>query len=347
MTSTLALLGFEWLRPELGPALVAAPLVGLLGLASLAARRRARARIVDPELEPRLYRDFAPARARSRVLLAAAGLFFGALALIGPVRGFSLREVERRGLDLVVCIDTSRSMLVADLSRETRLEHAKREVGLLLDRLRGDRVALVAFSGDVRDVTPLTRDRNTLRWFLKALSPLDNRRGGTDLGLALEHGLELFDGRTGAHEAIVLLTDGEDLEGRAVAVAEEAQRRNIRIFVVGMGTEGGGKIPDERRGGFVKDNTGADVVSRLDDSTLRQIAAATGGAYASAETPLALEKLYDRYIATMEGRTLSQGKERIPHDRYQWPLVIAFALMLAESSLRERRAPRPGTGRTT
>lgn len=333
----LALLGFELLRPELAPVLLAAPVLALLAGWALRARRRDRARVVDAHLEARFYRDFSATRARLRAALAVGATFFGALALLGPVRGFTLREVERKGLDLVLCVDTSRSMLVQDLSRDTRLDHAKREIELLLEELGGDRVAVIGFSGDVRDVAPLTRDRATVRWFLEKMGPDDNRRGGTDLGLALERALELFDGRSGAHEAIVLLTDGEDLEGRALSVAEEAAARGIRVFVVGMGTADGGKIPDERRGGFVRGPTGAEVVSRLDDTSLRRIAEVTGGAYVSAQTPLALEKLYQRHIQTMEGRTLAQGKERIPHDRYQWPLVVAAALMLAEGALRERR----------
>ncbi len=338
MTSAL---GFEFLRPELGLGLCAAPLALLAGLLALRARRAARRRLVEARHESRFLSGFSATRARLRVLLAAASLLFLALALIGPVRGFGLREVRRAGLDLVVCLDTSRSMLVQDL-RPDRLGRAKREIGLLLDRLEGDRVALVAFSGDVRNVAPLTRDRETLRWFLEGLSPDDNLRGGTDIGGALEHALGLFDGRTGAHEAIVLLTDGEDLEGKGFEVAQEAAALGIRIYVVGMGTEGGGKIPagttaDSVRGGFVREANGNEVVSRLDGSTLESIAAETGGAYlAAARSALPLEEIYEKRISRLEGRVYEDGMERVPHDRYQWALVLALVCMLLDTSLRER-----------
>lgn len=339
--SALAVLGFELLRPGLAPLLVAAPALALLALWSLGARRRARRLLCDARHEPTLLAGFSANRACARVALAVGALVLLVAALLGPVRGYTLREVERKGLDIVVCIDTSRSMLVRDLDPEvSRLEKARQQIRLLLERLDGDRVALVAFSGDARDVSPLTRDLNTVRWFLPALTPEDNRRGGTDVGLAIEHALELFDGRTGAHEAIVLLTDGEDLEGRGVEAAELAAERGIRVYVVGMGTPEGGKIPDERRG-YVKDESGREVVSVLGAAALRAVADVTGGAYVSARTPLALERIYDSYVSQLEGRTYHRGKERIPHDRYQWPLVLALLCMVGEVALREQRPERP------
>jgi Ca-activated chloride channel family protein len=231
-------------------------------------------------------------------------------------------------------------MLARDL-KPSRLERAKREVGGLLERLRNDRVALIAFSGDAREVAPLTRDRVSLAGFLATLSPADNEKGGTDLAAALSAALALFDGRTGAHEAVVLLTDGEDLEGRAAALAEEARERGIQVFVVGVGTEAGGKIPLVNERGeeaFLVDDGGVEVLSRLDRATLENVAATTGGAYLSVEesaTPL--EELYAERITGLEGRALEGGKERVPHDRYQWPLALALLCMLGEAGLRERR----------
>jgi Ca-activated chloride channel family protein len=275
--------------------------------------------------------------ATARLALAASASLFLALALVGPVRGYSLREVERKGLDLVICLDTSRSMLVEDL-RPNRLERAKREILGLLEKLEGDRVAILAFAGDVRRVAPLTHDRHTLGSFISTLSPRDNLVGGTNLGAALEAALELFDGRTGSHEAVVLLTDGEDLEGKGLEVAEDAAERGIRVYLVGMGTEAGGKITDGAAG-FVRDEAGEEVVSILDGSTLEKIAEKTGGAYLSAaRSALPLEELHDKRMSQLEARALWAGRERIPHDRYQWPLVLAFLCMLIEVILRERRA---------
>ncbi len=337
--TALGLLGFELLRPTYAALLGCLPVVLFLGFFALRARRRGLRELVDERHARRFLPDFSVTRARLRVAFACGALLFLGVSMLGPVRGFTLREVERKGLDLVVCLDTSRSMLVRD-KKPNRLERAKDQIRLLPDKPGNDRAALLAFSGDVRREAPLTRDRRTMRWFLDLAKPEDNQQGGTDIGAALEAALELFDGRTGAHEAIILLTDGEDLQARGLEVAREAATRGIRVYVVGMGTRIGGKIPSGRAG-FVKDENGEEVVSSLDGTTLEAIALATDAAYLSIEDhPLPLDEIYEKRISRLEGRSLENGKERIPHDRYQWPLVLALACMLGETAMRERRAGR-------
>jgi Ca-activated chloride channel family protein len=341
--AAVRVLGFDVLAPERIVLALGAAIVLFAGLWSLRRRRIERERLAIPRLVPRLFPGFSSGRATARVVLAASAALFAAIAAVGPVRGYTLRDVERRGIDLVVCLDTSRSMLVQDVKPD-RLTRAKRELAGLFDRMKGDRAALIAFAGDVREVAPLTHDRDTLKSFLETLSPADNLRGGTDLGAALEKALAMFDGRTGAHEAIVLVTDGEDLEGRGLQFAAQAKERGIRVYVLGMGTSGGGKIP-EGTTGFVRGPDAKEVVSRMDPESLGRIASAAGGDFATIEmSPVPLEELYEKRIAQLEGRELEGGQERIPHDRYQWPLAIAAACMLLELGLRERRALRGGVG---
>ncbi|MCY2961134.1 MAG: VWA domain-containing protein [Planctomycetota bacterium] len=341
MIAVVRFLGFDVLAPERIAWACGALAVLLVGLWSLRRRRIERERLVAERLVPRVVPGFSRGRARARVVLAAAAALFAALAAVGPVRGYTLRDVERKGIDLVVCLDTSRSMLVQDVKPD-RLTRAKRELAGLFDRMKGDRAALLAFAGDVREVAPLTHDRETLKSFLETLTPADNLRGGTDLGTALEKALEMFDGRTGAHEAIVLVTDGEDLGARGYEVAQKAKERGIRVYVLGMGTSGGGKIPDGTQG-FVRGSDTKEVVSRMDPESLARIASAAGGDFATIEmSPIPLEELYEKRIAQLEGRELEGGQERIPHDRYQWPLVVAAACMLFEFGLRERRSVRAG-----
>lgn len=329
-------LGFSLLRADLALWLLAVPALCVVGLWGLARRRRDLHRFVAPRHRDRLAPRASWGLALARVLLATAATLFLALAIIGPVRGYSLRDVERKGLDLVVCLDTSRSMLVEDL-RPNRLERAKREITGLLQVLGGDRVAILAFAGDVRTVAPLTHDRATLASFVSTLSPKENLLGGTNLGAALTAALKLFDGRTGAHEAIVLLTDGEDVEGEGLKVAQQAAQRGIRVYVVGMGTPEGGKISDESTG-FVRDETGVEHVSQLDGTTLERIAKETGGEYLAAnQAVLPLEELYLKRMTRLEAKALWAGRERIPHDRYQWPLVLGFLCLVLEGTIRERK----------
>ena len=332
--------GFELLRPEVAPLLFSVLFLAVLGALSLSWRTRARRELVSKRHLARFLPDFSEGRARLRVGLVTAGALGMSLAALGPVRGYTLREVQRKGVDLVLCIDTSRSMYVQDLKPD-RLTRALREVRGLLELLDGDRVGVIAFSGDARLVAPLTHDRTTLTQFVETLSPEDNMRGGTDVGGALERALELFDGRSGSHEAICLLTDGEDLEGAGLEVAERAAELGIRVYVVGMGTAVGGKIPGG--GGFVRDETGGEVLSALGGETLRAIATATGGEYLSAEaSPFPLEELYRKRISRMDSRELWAGKVRVPHDRYQWPLVLALLCMITGVSMRERRMGEEG-----
>jgi Ca-activated chloride channel family protein len=183
-----------------------------------------------------------------------------------------------------------------------------------------------------------------LRALLDRVSPDENTKGGTDLGAALTHALQLFDGASGAHEAIVLVTDGEDLEGKGLQVAKTAAERGIRVYVVGMATVAGGKIPQVGANGresFVSDEEGREVVSTLDIASLQALAHSTGAEFIAATgsaTPL--EDLYNQRINRLEGRTLEGTVAHVPHDRFQWFLVVALACMLVEAGLRERgRAP--------
>ncbi len=333
-------LGFELLRGTHWPLVLSA--LALLGAGAwgLALRRREREALVARARATRFLPGFSPNRARARLVLAVLGIFLLAVSVLGPVRGFTQREVRQRGIDLVLCLDTSRSMLARDV-KPSRLDRAKREVRGLLERLTGDRVALIGFSGDARQIAPLTHDRSTLSALLDDVSPADNRKGGTDLGVAIERALELFDGRTGNHEAIVLLTDGEDLEGKGAKAAEAAAARNIRVYVVGVGTPQGGKIPAllaDGSEGFLQDRAGREVVTKLEPSTLDVLARSTGGSYLSmAESPTPLEDLYRVGISRLDRRDVAGGVERVPHDRFQWTLVLALACILGEAGLRERR----------
>jgi len=339
--------GFAWLRPEAAWA----PAIGLLVLAvgafGLFARKRERERLVRGSQLQRFLPGFSQARAVARVMLASLAVLLLGVALIGPIKGYVLREVRSEGLDLVVCVDTSRSMLARDV-RPDRLARAKREVAGLLDVVGSDRVALVAFSGDARQIAPLTRDRAALAKLLERVSPEDNRLGGTSVAAALERALSLLGdeggGIAGAGQAIVLVTDGEDLAGQGLEVARRAGARGVRVFVVGVGTEEGGKIPIAGPRGaerFLADTEGVEVVTRMDRESLSRVAEETGGTFlATGEDATPLETLYRKRIKQIEGKELVGGKERIPQDRYQWPLAAALLCMLGETSLRERKGGR-------
>lgn len=316
--------------------LVLAPGVLLLGQAAQRQTRRDVLDLVDPRRTTALFGGRSLLAGRMRLYLAVMALIFAGLSLSGPVRGFTLRAVQRQGVDLVICLDASKSMLVKDLGI-SRLDEAKRQIKSVFPKLAGDRVALISFSGESRRIAPLTRDLRTLGWFLDGVDPGDHALGGTDMAAALTDALDLFDGRTGSHEAIIMITDGEDHGGRGLEVAAEAARQGIAVHVLGVGTRLGGKIPAPS-GGWVRGPDGKEVVSSLAPETLEELARMTGGVFVEVDgTVLALEQLYREGISSLEGQVYESGMERIPHDRFQWPLVLMICCMALSMLLNERR----------
>lgn len=314
------------------PLLLLAPAAWLLLLLldRLAARRLAR--IVGPRV-PALARERDPRRRATRRALFALALLGATVAALGPLARAGSAAAPRRGADLVFCLDVSRSMLARDLDPD-RLGRAKAELAALAGRARGDRLALLLFAGEARPLVPLTEDAASFAELLAGADPWSVRRGGTDLGAAVDAALALLEGATGAHEAIVLLTDGEDLSGSGLEAARRARARGIAVHAVGFGTELGSKIPVD--GGFLRDPLGAEVVSRLEPSSLRRLAGETGGLFLDASKEKEpLRRLYDGRLAAIEGRRVAgePGRETL----FQWPLLLALGLFLAESALGERR----------
>src|SRR5215469_9296875 len=307
-----------------------------------AARRRARAlaEFVAAALQPTVAPDVDPRRRRLRGWLIVAAAAFIVIAIAGPMWGFRWEQVKRQGIDLVIALDTSRSMLATDV-KPNRLERAKLAVRDLVDEARGDRLGLVAFAGSAFLQCPLTLDRGAFLESLDAIQVGIIPRGGTALAAAIDTSLDAFEGKQGKNQAIVLITDGESHEGDLDAAIAHAKERGVHIFTVGIGTPEGELIPGAA-GGFFKDRQGQVVKSRLDEATLERIAVDTGGVYLrAAGAGLGLSGLYRDHIATLEKRELESTLERRYDLRYQFPLAVAFLLLLLEPLVGERR-PAPG-----
>lgn len=308
-------------------------------------RRRA---ALETFAEHRLLDSIAPTHTSRRLVLSAglvvAAIGFLVITLAGPKWGFHWEEVHREGIDLMVAIDTSRSMLARDV-RPDRLERAKLAVQDLVGQLQGDRIGLIAFAGTSFVQCPLTLDYPAFLESLRAISVGIIPKGGTALGQAIRAGIEAFEGKQGRHTALVIITDGEDHEGDVEAAAQEAANAGIRVYTVGIGTPSGELIEVDNGGqrGFLKDRQGQVVKSRLDDEALRMIANTTNGAYLLMQgTQVGLEELYDDHISKMDKREISTSMQRRFRERFQIPLAIAFVLLAAEPLVRARRRARPG-----
>jgi len=301
-------------------------------------RRQALVAFVAAGLLPAVAPDLDPRRRAARATLIAAAILCLIVALGGPMWGFRWEEVRREGIDLIVAVDTSRSMLTTDV-KPSRLARAKLAVQDLVSQLRGDRIGLVAFAGTAFVQCPLTLDYGAFGQSLEAVDVGIIPKGGTALAAAIDASLDAFDGREGKHQAMVLITDGEDHEGKVKEAAERATTRGVKIYTVGIGTADGELIPGES-GGYVKDRSGQVVKSRLDEETLKQIAIDTGGVYLHASgASLGLPELYRDYIGTMEKRELASTLERRFEHRFQILLALAFVLLLGEPLIGERRLP--------
>lgn len=266
-----------------------------------------------------------------KAILILTAVLLTAIALAGPRYGYKWQKIERKGIDIIIAIDCSRSMLATDIS-PTRLDRAKREVFDLLDMLKGDRIGLVAFAGTAFLQCPLTLDYSGFNLFLNALSPDFLPIGGSDLSTAIETAIGSFEPKAKSEKAIILITDGENT-GRQdpKEAAAKARKAGIKLFCIGVGTNQGVPLPTQGKG-FKKDLAGKIILSRLDEKTLEKIADLTGGVYVhSIAGDLDLNTIYTKEIrGKMKAATLSEGKQQVWEDRFQWPLALAFLLVIIE-----------------
>jgi len=249
-------------------------------------------------------------------------------AMAGPQYGFHWQQIERRGVDIVIALDCSRSMLATDI-QPNRLDRAKREIFDLLNMLEGDRVALVAFSGTAFLQCPLTVDYQAFNLFLDVLGPDYLPVGGSDLAAALATAREAFDPEATAEKAVILITDGENTGADdPLKAAQEAEKAGIKLFCIGVGSGDGVPVP-AGEGGFKKDASGRSILSRLDEPLLSRMALATGGSYVrSVAGDMDLDTIYrDQIRGHMEAATVESSRKQVWADRFQWPLALAVLLL--------------------
>ncbi|MGH7513655.1 MAG: VWA domain-containing protein [Gemmatimonadales bacterium] len=291
--------------------------------------------------------------ARRRVWLQTAALALGALALARPQLGDHPAELAQTGRDLLVVLDLSRSMTVGDVA-PSRLAAAKDAVWETVSASPGDRVGLIVFGGSAFLQLPLTSDHATFKLFLDAASPDDLGDPATDIGTALATAGKVFEheGDQG-HRAVLLVSDGESDEADLPAATASLRGERIPVFVLGVGTAGGGAVPadsSEAPEKFHRDHIGRIAISRLDETELRALAKLTGGAYGRA-TRAADRRALRTALAKVESRTLSVRQATERADRFQWPLTLAVVALLSDLAVgagdrRRRRVATPVPART-
>ena len=304
-------------------------------------KKKAKERFGNLALIEKLSLSFSPKKQRRKVDLMLLGVLFLLFSLARPQVGTKLTLMKREGVDIVIAMDVSLSMMAEDI-KPNRLEKAKQEVNGLISRMRGDRVGLVAFAGISFIQCPLTLDYSAAKMFLNIIDINLIPQPGTAIGDAIRTSIQAFNQKERKYKVLILLTDGEDHDSDPLGAAEEASKEGIRIYTIGIGSVRGEPIPiKDNRGqvtGFKKDKGGSVVVSRLDEVTLQKVALTTGGKYYHATSgEMELDKIYDE-ISKMEKKEL-EGKLLTQYeDRYQYFLLISVILLCVEFLLSERRS---------
>ncbi|WP_052420483.1 VWA domain-containing protein [Hyalangium minutum] len=307
--------------------------LGLLALV-LALRRRSRVRaVLNERLSPKLTPGVSEWRPAVQGGLYGLGLLLFGFALAQPQCGSKSELMKRKGIDVVVVLDASKSMLARDV-QPSRLERAKLELSTLLDELKGDRVGLIVFAGDAFIQSPLTSDYSAVKLFLRAVDPEQMPQGGSNIGAALKLSKQVLDNadRGAKERVIVLLSDGEDLFGEVNEAVDALKDGNVQVLAIGVGSEGGEPIPIfNRRGEFVdykKDTNGETVITRLDRAGLTAIAEATGGTFFYQPRGVAMGQVVER-IDQMQKSELESRVTMRYNERFQEYAVAGLALLVA------------------
>jgi Ca-activated chloride channel family protein len=300
-------------------------------------RQKLMTQFIQARLLPGLIAGVSTTRQKIRAALIIASVICFILALARPQWGYFQEEVPQRGLDIVVAIDTSKSMLANDIAPD-RLTRAKLAALSLMQEAKSDRLGLVAFAGSAFLECPLTIDNSA---FLQSVQMLDVNtisQGGTSLSEAIDTATQAFK-EGDNYKVLVLITDGEDNDVGAEQAAKSASKEGLRIFTVGIGTAAGELLQFKDANGrleYIRDEQGNVMKSHLNDSLLKQIASDANGAYYPLSGANTMEALYERSLAPLPKSESKEQWVKRPHERYQWPLALGIILLIVEIFFPER-----------
>ena len=316
------------------------PILIMIFMVSLNWRKKALNKLGDYKLVLRLIPMASRFKYRLKFSLLIISLTALIIGLANPQIGSKMEEVNRKGIDLMIAIDLSNSMLAEDL-QPNRLLRAKQSISKLIDRLEGDRIGLVVFAGDAYVQLPITTDYSAAKLFLSTINTDIVPTQGTAIGKAISLCIKSFDYSNNQSKAIILITDGENHEDNATEKAQEAKELDILVHTIGMGSEQGGPIPIKKRNGqisYQKDNDGNTIVTRINEDMLKKIAQAGGGSYIRAQsTQTGLDKLF-KEISKMEKSNIETKVFKDYKDQFQWFIGISILFLIIRFFMSERKS---------
>ena len=329
-------MNIQFQYPELLWLLAAVPFLVLLYLFTLYQRRKAIQRIGNPRLVKELYKNHSSAKAAIKFTLITIAFALGCIALANPRKPEEGLQQVRKGIDIMVALDVSNSMLAAD-PQPNRLQQAKSLIEQLIQKSGDDRIGLVLFAGSAFVQMPLTYDHSAAQLFATSASPSIIRSQGTAIGEALEKCENAFDPESERFKAIVLISDGETHDESALQKAKGLADKGIMINTVGVGSPGGATILDTAANTARRDASGNIIVSKLNETLLQEIANSTNGVYVHLSNASQVVNQLTAQLSQIEKKALGDATQFIYKTYYLWLAVPMLLLLLAEIFTPERK----------
>ena len=329
---------FKFANPEYLYLLAVLPLLVILHIFTNIIRRRRLETYGDPSLLRQLMPEASTGRPKLKFWLLTAAFGIGCLLLARPQFGSKQETVTRKGIETVIALDVSNSMLADDVT-PNRLEKSKRIISNLVEQFKDDKTGLIVFAGDAFVQLPITSDYISAKVFLGSISPGIVARQGTDIKAAIDLATKSFTPNEGVGKAIIVITDGENHEGGAVEAAQAAAEKGYLVYVLGVGLPSGTPIPGERSGEFRKDKDGNVVVTRLNENMCREIASAGGGAYFYVDNSNSAEKALQKELDKLAKADIETTVYTEYDEQFRIFAWIILALLLIEMFIGESRNP--------
>ena len=313
------------------------PMLALLRFMMTRSRKKRLRKFGDPQLVKQLMPDVSRWRPAVKFWLLQAALALIIVMLARPQLGTKISHEKRQGIETIIAMDSSNSMLAQDVT-PSRLDRCKMMVENLVDNFTDDKIGLIVFAGDAFIQLPITSDYVSAKMFLADIQPSLIATQGTDIALAISKAVNSLTQEEGIGKAIIVITDGEDHEGGAVEAAQEARKKGMRVYVLGVGSKGGAPIPDGN-GGYMKDRAGNTVMTRLNQDMCRDIAKAGGGAYIHVDNNSDAQRQLDNELAKLSKKETETTVYSDFDEQFQAVGILVLLLLIAELCLLECKNP--------
>lgn len=303
-------------------------------------KRRSIRKLGDPALVEKLFSGYSRRLFVLKFLLIFIAFFFGVVGLANLQKGSRMEKITRKGVDVMIALDVSKSMLATDVQPD-RLTRAKQLISKLIDKLDNDRVGLVVFAGNAYLQMPLTVDYSAAKMYLSTVSPDMIPTQGTAIGQAIQTSDDAFNKKERKHKSLIIISDGEDHDETALQRTKAAFDNGVVVNTIGIGSTTGSPLPDPETGGYKKDRTGNTVISKLNEQELKSIASAGKGLYEHLDnnTDEVVNTLVTK-IDSMEQKEFGENVFTDYNSYFQYFLAVCLALILIEFFIPEVRRPR-------